>query len=138
MMTEVPEALKAKLTNCPFAELLALNLDELTPGYARVSVKLGPQHANFLGTLDGAFITALADHASACASSSFGQTVVGLQLNLHFVSTTPLTGELIAESRALHAGRTIILTDITVTNGGGKVIARGTATSISRPSTALG
>ena len=133
-MTEVPAALKVKLENCPFAGMMTFELKELSPGYARVSVKLGPQHANFLGTLDGAFITALADHASACASSSFGRTVVGLQMNINFISTTALEGELVAESRAVHTGRTIILTEMTVTDSNGKIIARGTATTISRES----
>ena len=132
-MSQVSAELKNVLANTPYARLLGFRLLELAPGYARVAVTLRPELANFQGSTDGALIASLADYTHACAGNALGQRV-GLQFNINFISGVGLQGELLAEAKTVHAGRTISLTEITVTDPNGKLIARATATALARPS----
>ncbi|MFC2002595.1 PaaI family thioesterase [Chloroflexota bacterium] len=132
-MPNITPELKASLENAPYPHLLGFRLLELSEGYARVSVTIRPEHANFQGTPDGAFVMSLADYASACACNTLGQTRVGAQFNIHFIAAVPLESELTAEARTVHAGRTMALTEASVTDANGRIIAKASGTAITKP-----
>lgn len=132
-MAEISPELRSAMENAPFPRLLGFRLLELATGYARAAVTLRPELANFLGSTDGALITSLADYAHACAANTLGLRV-GMQANINYISGVGLKGELIAEAKTVHAGRTVALTEITVTDANGKLIAKATGTALARPS----
>lgn len=132
-MAEISGKLRDSMANAPFPRLLGFRLLELAEGYARTAVILRPDHANFLGGVDGGLIAALGDYACACACSTLGKAV-GLQGDIHWLAAPSLTGELFAEARTVHAGRTISLTEVTVTDSSGKLIAKYSGTAFARPS----
>ncbi len=114
----------------PIASFLKMRLLELTPGYARVAMKLTPEYQNFNGLVFGGIVMALADQAFAYASNSMSFPSFASQFNIHFISGAGADDELIAECRVLRSGRRAGISEITVTNQEGKLIAKATGTTI--------
>jgi len=114
----------------PIASFLKMRLLELTPGYAKVAMKLLPEYQNFNGLIFGGIIMAVADQAFAYASNSVAYSSVASQFNIHFVAGARVDDELTAECRVVRSGRRVGISEITVTNQTGKLIAKATGTTI--------
>ncbi len=122
--------LKAKETQEPIAAFLKIKLVELTPGYAKVVMKLGPEHLNFNGMVFGGIVMAVADQAFAYATNSLVSPSIATQFNIHLISGAGVGDELTAECRVIKSGRRIGVSEMTVTNQAGKLIARATGTTV--------
>jgi acyl-CoA thioesterase len=129
------EELRETMENSPYGRRLGFRLLELSKGYAKVVVTLRPEHVNFLGVVDGGLVMSLADCAFGCSVNTFGQVRVAAQFSTNFIAAPTLNSELIAEGKTIHAGKTLALTEITVTESTGKLIAKATGTAITKPST---
>lgn len=114
----------------PIASLLGMKLVELTPGYSRVTMKLRPEYQNFNGFVFGGVITAIADQAFAYASNSLSYPSVATQFNIHFINGAGADDELTAECRVVRSGRRVGVSQMTVINQDGKLIATATGTTI--------
>ena len=123
-------SLKAKEAGEPIALFLKMKLVELTPGYARVVVKITPDHLNFNGMVFGGIVMALADQAFAYATNSLVSPSIATQFNIHLISGAAVGDELTAECRVLKSGRRIGVSEMTVTNQAGKLIAKATGTTV--------
>ncbi len=128
--TNYVEKLKTEEKKEPIASFLNMKLVELTPGYARVTMKLAPAYQNFNGLTFGGIIMALADQAFAYGSNSVAYPSVASQFNIHFISGAGANDELTAECRVVRSGRRVGVSEITVTNQDGKLIAKATGTTI--------
>jgi acyl-CoA thioesterase len=117
----------------PIARFLKMRLVELTPGYAKVVMKLLPEHQNFNGLVFGGIIMALTDQAFAYASNSLIQPSLATQFNIHFFNSPGVGDELTAECWAVKSGRRVGISEMKVTNQEGKIIAKATGTTIPRP-----
>jgi acyl-CoA thioesterase len=122
--------LKAKALNEPIASFLKMQLLELSPGYSRVSMKVLPEYQNFNGMTFGGIIMAVADLAFAYASNSMAFPSVASQFNFHFIAGAKVGDELIAEGRVVRSGSRVGISEMTVTNQDGKLIAKATGTTI--------
>jgi acyl-CoA thioesterase len=122
--------LKKKETEEPIASFLKMKLLELTPGHARVAIKILPDHLNFNGMVFGGIVMALADQAFAYATNSLLSPSIATQFNIHLISGARVGEELTAEGRVLKSGRRISVTEITVSDPDGKLIAKATGTTI--------
>ena len=122
--------LKARAEKEPIASFLKMRLVELTPGYSRVVMPLAPEYQNFNGVIFGGIVMAVADQAFAYASNSVAYPSVASQLNIHFVAGAKVGDELTAECRVVRSGRRVGISEITVTNQAGKLIAKVTGTTI--------
>ncbi|MFC2005007.1 PaaI family thioesterase [Chloroflexota bacterium] len=122
--------LKEKAEKEPIASFLKMRLLELTPGYARVAMKLLPEYQNFNGQIFGGIIMALADQTFGYASSSVAYPSVASQFNIHFVAGARVDDELTAECQVVRSGRRVGISEMTVTNQAGKLIAKATGTTI--------
>ena len=114
----------------PIARFLGLRIMELTPGYAKVSMKVVPEYQNFNGLTFGGMIMAVADQAFAYATNSVLQPSIASQFNLHFVAGAGVGDELIAERWVVKSGRRVGISEMKVTNQNGKLIAKATGTTI--------
>ena len=114
----------------PIASFLGMRLLELTPGHAKVALKLLPGHQNFNGSVFGGIIMAVADQAFAYGSNSLAYPSLASQFNIHFLTGPEVGDELTAECRVVKSGRRVGVSEITVTNQEGKLIARATGTTI--------
>ena len=116
--------------NEPIAGFLGMSLVELSPGYARVSMRMKPEYINFNGMIFGGIISAVADQAFAYATNSVVNPNVASQFNIHFISAAGAQDELTAECRVMKSGRRVCISEIKVTNREGKLIATATGTTI--------
>ncbi len=122
--------LKTRAEGEPIASFLNMRLLELSPGYARVAMKLRPEYINFNGMTFGGIVMAVADEAFAYASNSVITPNVASQFNIHFIASAGVDDELIAECKVVKSGRRVCISEMTVTNQDGKLIARATGTTI--------
>ncbi|MBE9482361.1 MAG: PaaI family thioesterase [Chloroflexi bacterium] len=114
----------------PIASFLKMRLVELTPGYAKVAIKLVPEYQNFNGLVFGGIVMAVADQAFAYASNSAFCPSIASQFNIHFIAGAGVDDELIAEGRVVRSGKRVGISEMVVTNQDGKLIAKATGTTI--------
>jgi len=114
----------------PIASFLKMRLLELTPGYARIAMKLVPEYQNFNGLIFGGIIMAVADQAFAYASNSLAHPSIASQFNIHFITGAGVNDELTAECRVVKSGKRVGISEIIVTNQDNKLIAKATGTTI--------
>ena len=112
------------------ASFLEMRLLELSPGYARVTMKLKPEYRNFNDVVFGGIVMAVADQAFAYGSNSMSLPSLATQFNIHFIAGAGPDDELTAECRVVRSGRRVGVSEITVTNQEGKLIAKATGTTI--------
>jgi acyl-CoA thioesterase len=122
--------LRAKEPEEPIATFLKMRLLELSPGYARVAMKLRPEYQNFNGMTFGGIIMAVTDQAFAYATNSLFRPSIASQFNMHFVAGPGVSDELTAECRVVKSGKRVGISEMTVTNQDGKLIAKATGTTI--------
>ncbi len=122
--------LRAKAVGEPIASFLDMKLVDLSPGYAKVTMKLKAEYLNFNGLIFGGIIMALADQAFAYGTNSVITPNVASQFNIHFIASADVNDELIAECHVIKAGKRVCISEMTVTNRAGKLIARATGTTI--------
>lgn len=128
--SETVAELRAKAQTEPIASFLSMRLLELSEGYAKVVMKLKPEYGNFNGMVFGGIIMSLADQAFAYATNSVITPNVASQFNIHFVAGANANDELTAECRVVKSGRRVCISEMTVTNQAGKLIAKATGTTI--------
>jgi acyl-CoA thioesterase len=124
------EALKARMEAEPIASFLDIKVHEVSPGYARVSMKMKPEYLNFNRVIFGGIITAVADHAFSLAINSLAMPSLSIQFNIYLLAPAAVGDELIGEGRVLRSGKRVGITEMTVINQDGKLIAKATGTTI--------
>jgi acyl-CoA thioesterase len=129
-MSDNIEELRAKAEEEHIASFFNMRLLELSPGYAKVSMNLRPEYTNFNGLIFGGIIMSLADQAFAYASNTVVIPNVASQFNIHFVASAGIDDELVAECRVIKRGRRVCISEMSVSNQDGKLIAKATGTTI--------
>lgn len=122
--------LKAKGAAEPIASFLKMRLLELSPGYAKVAMKIRPEYQNFNGLVFGGMVMSVADQAFAYATNSLVSPSIAAQFNIYLIAGAGTNDELIAECKVLKSGRRVGISEITVTNQEGKLIAKATGTTV--------
>ncbi len=128
--TENLAELRAREQKEPIASFLKMRMLEITPGYAKVAVKLIPEYQNFNGLIFGGIVMAVADQAFAYASNSLAHPSIASQFNIHFITGAAVNDELTAECWVVRSGRRVGISEMVVTNQDGKLIAKATGTTI--------
>jgi acyl-CoA thioesterase len=123
MHTETHDPVFSKISQDPFARWMGIALEELRPGYSRVSMTLTSQMVNFHGIPHGGAIFSLADAAFAAAGNSHGQTAVALSMTIHYLAATTPGTRLVAEAQEIRKGRRAGFYDIRVKAESGDLIA---------------
>ncbi len=105
-------------------------IEEVSEGYAKVSLKIEDKHLNGMGHVMGGVYYTLADFAAAVAvNQNFDEEMcVGLNGQIsHIASVTE--GTLYAEATVLKNGRKVLFVDVRVTNEEGKLLTQSSMTS---------
>jgi acyl-CoA thioesterase len=129
-MPDNVEKLKAGEPQEPIASFLKMKLEELSPGYSKITMKVLPEHLNFNGMVFGGIVMAIADQAFAYATNSLVSPSIATQFNIHLISGAAVGDTLTAEGRIIRSGRRIGVSEMTVTNQAGKLIAKATGTTV--------
>ena len=124
------ERLKERGENEQIATFLGMKLEELSCGFARVSMPMKPEYLNFNGMVFGGIITSIGDQAFAYATNSVITPNVASQFNIHFIAAVDVKDELVAECHVVKSGKRVCISEIKVTSRQGKLIAMATGTTI--------
>jgi acyl-CoA thioesterase len=116
-------AFKERVAGQGTARHWGLELEELAPGRAQVSMTCRPEMGNILGMVHGSAVFALIDEAFQAAVNAHGTVAVALNMNLTFHAAPRMGERLTARTRELHAGRRTATYFIEVTDPGGHLIA---------------
>jgi acyl-CoA thioesterase len=104
-------------------QTLGMVLDEVSPGHARVRMRITGEMVNLHGTVHGGYLFLLADTAFAYASNTFGPMAVAQSAQITFLRPAEVNDVLQAEAvQRTRSGRTSVY-DVAITEPGGAVIA---------------
>jgi acyl-CoA thioesterase len=117
------QRLKTRVQNCPYSQLLGIELVELSPGYAKVSAIVKPEHHNFLGRTHGGWLMSLADQAFAIAGNTVPGNYVAIQFNIHILGNPSVGERVFAQAKVVHQGKTLGLVEMEVEDSTGKLLA---------------
>ena len=102
---------------------LGMQLQEVRPGYARLTMRVTADMVNGQKVCHGGLIFSLADSSFGFACNSHNQHALAASCSIDFLAPAALGDELTAEAtETAHAGRTRVY-DVRVTNQQGTLIA---------------
>ena len=123
MAIQVTDPVFQRISQDPFAKWLGMELQELRPGYSRLTMTVTPRMLNFHGIPHGGAVFSLADAAFAAASNSYGQTALALSMTISYLAATGAGAHLVAEAQELRKGHRAGFYQITVKTEGGELVA---------------
>jgi len=129
------QAVEAHRPAFPYAALLGMELVEVEPGRAVVTLEVNHQLQNPVGTVHGGVYCSLADTAMGIAYSAGlnpGKSFVTVDLQISFLRPAR-GGRLIAEGRVLKAGRRIGFLECDIRDDTGSLLARASSTYLTLP-----
>lgn len=105
-----------------FAKLCGMEVVSMSPGHSICRMKIGPQHFNGYGSVQGGAIFTLADLAFAAASNAHGRVAVGINVNITYMKAAK-SGTLQAEARELSANPKLATYTVDITDDNKNLIA---------------
>lgn len=116
----------------PIGARLNYGLSEVSEGRAVFRGLPGERHLNPLGGVHGGWAATILDSALACAVQTLlvageAYTTVEFKVNL-MRPITPKTGEVVCEGRVIQKGRTLAVSEASLKDRDGKMLAFGTET----------
>lgn len=125
----------------PIGKRLNYGLTEVSPGRAVFRGLPGRRHLNPLGGVHGGWAATIMDSALACAVQTLlepGEAYTTVEFKVNLIrAITPKTGEVVCEGKVVHKGRTTGVSEATLKDRDGKVLAFGTETCSIFPFEAL-
>lgn len=116
----------------PISALLNFALTEVSEGRAAFRGLPGERHLNPLGGVHGGWAATIMDSALACSVQTLlekGEAYTTAEFKVNLIRPiTPKTGEVVCEGRVVHKGRTLAVSEATLKDGQGKLLAFGTET----------
>ncbi|MBE6963003.1 MAG: PaaI family thioesterase [Ruminococcaceae bacterium] len=123
------EKLKAFRQNCSrFTERMGITVEEIRPGYSRVSKSIGEDDLNPIGRAHGGVYFTLADHAAGTAMATCGYLAVTVNATYNYFRSANPGDQLTAEAQEVKAGKTLCVFDVRVTDQNGALLGSGTFT----------
>ncbi|MBN9221187.1 MAG: PaaI family thioesterase [Mesorhizobium sp.] len=116
----------------PISFQLNFALAEVSEGRAVFRGMPGERHLNPLGSVHGGWAATLLDSALGCAVQTLlkkGEAYTTAEFKVNLTRPiTPRTGEVVCEGKVIHKGRTLAVSEATLKDAGGKLLAFGTET----------
>jgi 1,4-dihydroxy-2-naphthoyl-CoA hydrolase len=115
----------------PFATLIGVELIETAPELVRGRMQFSPERCTAGGLLHGGALMAMADSCGAvCAFLNLPEGALGtatIESKTNFLRGVK-EGEIVASTRPLHRGRTLIVLETEVVRSDGALVAKITQT----------
>lgn len=117
-----------KVHSDPFAKLLGIEVDQVDEGWASASMTITEEHLNFHGAANGGGMFSLADVVFAIASNSYGQTAVGINVNMNFMKAGNVGDILTAKAEEIAKNPKLGHYRMTIINQQGDLLATADGT----------
>ena len=98
----------------PFAAYLGIIIEDVSEGYARLSLKVRPEYLNAVGRAHGGAVGMIIDQAFAVAANSRGVSAVSLTMTASYHAGAPCGSTLVAEARPVDLKKKVSTWDIVV------------------------
>lgn len=92
------EQIYDQVKNDPYAQSLGIQLTKFEAGFAEALLEVQSHMVNAYGTVHGAVIYALADHAFSVACNAYGKTSVGLSTTIQFIQAAKPGDRIVARA----------------------------------------
>jgi acyl-CoA thioesterase len=92
------EQIYKQIKNDPYALSLGIQLTKFEAGLAEAILEVQCHMVNAYGTVHGAVIYALADHAFSVACNAYGKTSVGLSTTIQFMESAKPGDKIVARA----------------------------------------
>ena len=104
-----------------------ITVTQVSPGYARGELRVGPDSINPHGNVHGGALSTLADTVAGCCACSQGGRCVTANSTMEFLR--PANGaKIFCEATPKKLGRSLSVVQVALTNDAGKEVATGTFT----------
>ena len=126
-----------KLPHPTMADTIPMRITEASPGYVKFSARADRRHVNPLGSVHGGFAATVLDSVTGCAVHTLleaGVVIGTIDLHVKMLKAVPLEQEPVAECRVLHVSRSLGVSEASLRDTEGNLLAHATATcAILRP-----
>jgi len=116
----------------PIGLQLGFALTEVSPGRAVFRGRPDERHLNPLGYVHGGWAGAIMDSALACSVQTLlekGEAYTTAEFKVNLIRPIgTATGEVVCEGKVVHKGRTLAISEATLKDRNGKLLAFGTET----------
>ncbi len=129
------QQMKEQANASPFYRLLNMRVEKMAEGYARLRLPVDERLLQLYGVVHGGVAATLADSCVGVALISLLEPPLsGTTVEMKVNYLAPVTrGELVAEGRIVHKGRTLALGEADVRDHDGRLIAKALATYMILP-----
>jgi len=110
-----------------FAVRSAIELLDVSPGWAIAKMIVGNQHLNSCGTVHGGAVFTLADFAFAAASNACGTIALAVNISISYFKSVPEGTTLIAEAHEIKSGNRLLNYKIEIREESGEIVAHAQA-----------
>ena len=127
---EVMDKIRAKFELNHFPKLVGIEIDDIEPGRAKLSLDVSEKHRQLQGIMHGGAIATLIDTAVAFAivgASEPGAKFTTIEMKLNYLSPI-IEGRVIADARLIRDGKRIVVAECDVFDAAGKMAAKGLLT----------
>lgn len=127
---EMMETIRAKFEQNHFPKLVGIEIDDVEPGRARLSLEVVEKHRQLQGIMHGGAIATLIDTAVAFAivgASEPGAKFTTIELKINYLSPI-VEGRVVADARLIRDGKRIVVAECDVFDAAGKLAAKGLLT----------
>lgn len=115
-------------THNPYAHRLGIFVEEIGPGYARVTKTITPEDLNPLNFAHGGVYFSMADTACGSAMASHGHMAVTVNANYNYFRSAAPGDMLTAVATEVKTGRTLCVYDVRITDQNETLLGTGTFT----------
>lgn len=126
------ERIERAIEAVPYARLLGIQLEKVTPGEATLTLAVRPELSQNHGVVHGGAIASLIDTATAFAILTLlepEERVTTVDLTISYLRPA-LEGQLRASARVLRQGRRLLTVSAEVTDASGTLLATALSTYI--------
>ncbi len=117
-----------ELRNVGFNRAVGVVTTEISEGYAKAEVEIGPQHMNPIGSVHGGVLFTIADITAGAAATSRGRYMTTMSSNMNFLRPAINCKKLYGETREIKLGKQVCVYEVTITDDAGREIAIATVT----------
>jgi uncharacterized protein (TIGR00369 family) len=115
----------------PMVQDLPMSFDQVEKGCITGTAKAGAQHLNAMGTVHGGFSATVLDSLTGCVVHTMldkGVFYSTIDLNIKMLRPLPMDEEVQLEAHVISMTKNIGVSEASIKDGSGKVLAHATAT----------